>query len=336
MPALRRSDYAPVYFLCGEEPYFIDVVADYIENNVLDEMAREFDLTIIYGRDLQGADVAPVVSAARRFPMMGQKQVIIVREAQNIKKWEALGFYMEKPMSTTILVFCYKYGKPDGRLNVFKNIEKKGGVMMESPKMRDYQVQKWIPEYVKQYADSHHIRLSITPMAVMLISDSLGEDLEKIVSDINKLIIAMPQGVTEITPEIVERNIGISKDYNIFELEKAIINNDVVKANRIVYYFADSKDHPIQKELVVLFSFFQNLLLYHYLPDKDSFVVSAKLGINPHFAKDYALAAKRYTASKTLRIIGYIRQTDARSKGIDNPSADEKALWQELIYKILH
>lgn len=339
MQQLRRQEYAPVYFLCGEEPYYIDKVSDYIEQNVLDDMAREFDQTIIYSKDLQPStqpDVAPVIAAARRYPMMGQRQVIIVKEAQNIKKWEALGLYLEKPMPTTILVFCYRYGKPDARKKEFKQIEKSGGVMMESPKMRDNQVEPWIREYVADYAKEHGRNLMLVHPASTIIAENIGADMQKIVSEIDKLLLALPPDTEQITPEMVERCIGISKDFNVFELERALVSNDALKAYRIVDYFADNKQHPLQKEVAVLFGFFANIMVYHYLSDKSQMNVSQALGVNPYFVKDYVAAARRFSAGKTMKIIGYIREADYRSKGFNNTSADEKALWQELIYKILN
>ncbi len=323
-----------MYFLFGEEPYYIDKVSDYIETHALDEMAREFDQTIVYGKDYE-RDMGPIISAARRFPMMG-KQVIIVKEAQNIKKWEPLELYLQQPMPSTILVFCYKYGKPDKRLKVFKDFEKAGGVMMESLQLKDYQMQKWVMDYVREWSAEKNLNISIDMKAALLLVDSLGNDLSKIAGELDKLAIGMPEGTKAITPALIERNIGISKDFNVFELQNAFRDGDVLKANRIVRYFAQSKDHPIQKELISVFSWFQNLMIYHYLQDKSEPAVAKALGINPYFAKDYATAAKRFSAGKTFRIIGYIRETDARSKGINNPSADDMALWQELVYKIMH
>lgn len=334
MSALKRQVYAPVYFLYGEEPYYIDKVSDYIEEHVLDDMAREFDQTVLYGKDYE-RDMGPIVSSARRFPMMG-RQVIIVKEAQNIKKWEPLELYMQQPAETTLLVFCYKYGKPDKRQKAFRDFEKAGGVMMESNPLREYQMQKWIGDYVREWSAEKHLGLSIDLKASALLVDSLGNDLCKITGELEKLVLGAPEGTTVITPELVERNIGISKDYNVFELRNALRDGDVVKANRIVNYFARSKQHPIQKELISVFSFFQNLMLYHYLPDRSEPAVAKALDINLFSVKDYAAAAKRFSAGKTFRIIGYIREIDARSKGIGNPSATEGELWTELIYKILH
>lgn len=339
MVGLRKGQYAPAYMLCGEEPYYINKVSDYIETHVLDETAREFDQTILYGKDLAGADVAPVVSAARGFAMMGGHKVIIVKEAQQIKKWEALALYMEHPQPSTILVFCYKYGTPDKRLTLFKNWEKHGGVMMQSDRLRDYQVEKWIRDYVAQKNEElrdHGDGVQIDERVTKILADSIGTDLTQIVGALQKLIDGRPEGVKVIDAALVERNIGISKDFNIFELQDALIKGDVVKANRITQYFATSKDHPMVKELGILYGFFANLMIYHYLPDKSERAVAAALGVSPFFVKDFAAAARRYSAGKTFAIIGYFRDTDARLKGINNPSAKDEDLWKELIYKILH
>ena len=340
MIGLKQGKYAPAYMLCGKEPYYIDLVANYIENNVLDEMAREFDQTIIYGKDLSGGDVSPVIGAARGFAMMGGYKVIIVKEAQNIKKWEALAMYMDNPQPSTILVFCYKYGSPDKRLNLFKNWEKKGGVLMESEQLRDYQVEKWIRDYVADEANRRKAKgeeaIRIDEKVAKILADSIGNDLTQIVGALQKLIDGRPEGVNVIDAALVERNIGISKDFNVFELQTALIAGDVVKANRITQYFSSSKDHPMVKELGILYGFFANLMIYHYLPDKSERVAASALGISPFFVKDYAAAAKRYSAGKTFAIIGYFREIDARLKGINNPSAKDADLWKELIYKILH
>ena len=340
MIGLKQGKYAPAYMLCGKESYYIDLVANYIENNVLDEMAREFDQTIIYGKDLGGGDVSPVIGAARGFAMMGGYKVIIVKEAQNIKKWEALAMYMDNPQPSTILVFCYKYGSPDKRLNLFKNWEKKGGVLMESEPLRDYQVEKWIRDYVAEWNEAMRREgneaIRIDEKVAKILADSIGTDLTQIVGALQKLIDGRPEGVKVIDAALVERNIGISKDFNVFELQDALIKGDVVKANRITQYFASSKDHPMVKELGILYGFFANLMIYHYLPDKTDRVAASALGVSPFFVKDYAAAAKRYSAGKTFAIIGYFREIDARLKGINNPSAKDADLWKELIYKIMH
>lgn len=335
MRLLEQGQFAPVYMLYGEESYYIDAVADWIESNVLDEAAKAFDQTIIYGKDLPGGDVGTVVSAARGFAMMGGRKVIIVKEAQTIRKWDALGLYMDAPQSTSLLVFCYKYGAPDKRLSLFKNFEKKGGVMMASDKLRDYQVAGWIRNYLAERLKEHG-GVTVDPRVPQLLADYLGADLSAIAGAVDKLITGMPADKKTIDLALVERNIGISKDYNVFELQDALIKGDVLKANRITQYFATSKDHPMVKELGILYSFFSNLMIYHYLPDKNERTASAALGISPYFVKDYAAAARRWSAGKTFRIIGYFRETDARLKGINNPSAKDDDLWKELIYKIMH
>lgn len=342
MASLKAGDYAPVYILCGEEPYYIDNVCDFIVQNALDPMAREFDQQILYGRDLPGTDIAPVISAARGYAMMGGRKVVVVREAQAVKKWDALEAYLNAIMPQTVLVIAYK-GKPDKRQNIWKHVaEHPQVVWMQSDKLRDYEVEKWINAYIRDYNNSPSFGkgvgegLTIDPRVAPILADHLGTDLSAIVGALDKLIAGRPEGVNVIDAALVERNIGISKDYNIMELQSALIRGDVVKANRIAQYFAGSKDHPMIREMAPLFSFFSNLLMYHYLPSKAPAVVAKELGINPYFVKDYEMAARRYPAGKTFLIMGYFRDIDARLKGINNPSAKDADLWKELIFKIMH
>ena len=333
--SLQAGKYAPVYLLCGEEAYYIDRISDFIENNILDEAAKAFDLTVIYGRDLQGLDIAQAVSAARGFAMFGGQKIVIVKEAQTIKKWEALSLYLDNPQPSTILVICYKYGTPDKRTAWWKKVDKLGAVMV-SERLRDYKVEEWIRSYLADRIKASNEVLTIDPVVPKLLSDALGSDLSAIVSAVDKLMLGRQTGQNKIDAALVERNIGISKDYNVFELQDALIKGDVVKANRITQYFASSKDHPMQKELGIIYNFFANLMIYHYLDDKNERVAAQVLGVNPFFVKDYAAAARRFSAGKTFKIIGYFREIDARSKGIDNPSAKDEDLWKELIYRILH
>ena len=339
MASLKAGNYAPVYILCGEEPYYIDMVCDFVAQNALDPMAREFDQQILYGRDLPGTDIAPVISAARGYAMMGGRKVVIVREAQAVKKWEALGAYLNAVMPQTVLVIAYK-GKPDKRQNIWKHVAEDAQVVwMQSDKLRDYEVEKWIMNYIAEYnsaISSQQSAVKIDPRVAPLLADHLGTDLSAIVGALDKLIAGRPEGVNVIDAALVERNIGISKDYNIMELQAAIIRGDVVKANRITQYFAGSKDHPMIREIAPLFSFFSNLLMYHYMPSKAPAVVAKELGINPYFVKDYEAAARRYPAGKTFLIVGYFRDIDARLKGINNPSAKDADLWKELIFRIMH
>lgn len=335
MKALHAGEYAPIYMLCGEEPYYTDRVYDYIAVNALDEMAREFDQQVVYGRDLQGADIAPVIGAARGFAMMGGRKVIIVREAQAVKKWDALSAYADNMMPQTVLVICYN-GKPDKRQGVWKKMaEHPQVVWLQSDKLRDYEVEKWISAYIQEFSRLH-TDITIDPRVAPLLADYLGTDLTAIVGALQKLIDGRPEGVHTIDAALVERNIGISKDYNIMELQAALIRGDVVKANQITQYFAGSKDHPMIREMAPIYTFFSNLLMYHYMPDKSKANVAKELGINPYFVRDYEAAARRYPAGKVFLIMGYLRDTDARLKGINNPSAKDADLWKELIYKIMH
>ena len=324
---LRKKVYSPVYFLMGEEPYYIDVLSDFIQNNVLNETEKEFDQTILYGKDV---DINVVINAAKRYPMMGTHQVLIVKEAQLIKDWDNLVHYLSKPLKSTILVFCYKYGTPDKRKKWVLELNKVATVY-ESSKLRDYEVGSWISKYCKSK------NVAIDEKAAAMLSDFLGTDLSKLVHELEKLVLTKPAGTQSITPELVEKNIGISKDFNVFELQAALINRDVLKANRIIHYFSENKKaNPMVLVLAQLFKFFSELMLYHYLPDKSQGAVASELKINPYFVKDYQKASQVFGAWKTMNIISFIRDTDSRYKGIDNPSTDEGDLLKELIFKILH
>ncbi|MDD3320289.1 MAG: DNA polymerase III subunit delta [Paludibacter sp.] len=324
---LKQKKYAPVYFLMGEEPYYIDVISDYIQNNVLDDGEKEFDQTIVYGKDV---DIQTVINAAKRYPMMATHQVLIVKEAQLIKSWDDITFYLQKPLKSTILVFCYKYGTPDKRKKWVLDI-KKEGVIFESTKLRDYEIATWITNYCKSKD------VGIEDKAVAMLSEFLGTDLSKLVNEVEKLIITKPASSTRITPELVEKNIGISKDFNVFELQASLVAKDVLKANRIIRYFADNKKaNPMVLVLSQLFKFFSDLMIYHYLSDKSPGAVASELKINPYFVKDYQKASQAFGAWKTMNIISSIRETDARYKGIDSNGVDEGELMKELIFRILH
>src|ERR1035437_569096 len=324
---LQRKAYSPVYFLMGEEPYYIDVISDFIQKNVLDDSEKEFDQTILYGKDV---DIISVINAAKRYPMMGTHQVLIVKEAQLIKEWDNLIHYLSNPLKSTILVFCFKYSTPDKRKKWFQEVSKIA-VVYESVKLRDYEVGSWISKYCKSK------NVGIDEKAVVMLSEFLGTDLSKLVNELEKLVLTKPADMQRITPELVETNIGISKDFNVFELQAALINNDVLKANRIIRYFSENKKaNPLVVVLSQLFKFFSDLMIYHYLADKSQGAVASELKINPYFVKDYQKAAQSFGAWKTMNIISAIRETDARYKGIDNPSTDEADLMKELIFKILH
>ena len=336
MLQLKQQQYKPVYLLYGDEPYYIDKVTDYIEENVLDEAGKSFDQVVLYGRDLAENGIGDAVMQARGFAMMGGYKVVIVREAQMIKKWQALEQYIAAPQPQSILVIACKSGSAP-KVPTSPHV-----AVMQSTPLRDYQVAGWITRYIDEWnksqaAQAKEDRVTIDPKVTQILADNLGTNLQQIVLSLEKLVNGRPAGVNVIDAALVERNIGISKDYNGFELQDALITGDALKANRIVRYFASSKDHPIQKELPLLFGFFANLMLFHYLPNKnDERAVAAVLKINPFLVKNYARAAQRYSAGKTFRIISYFRDTDARCKGIGTGSATEIDLWKELIYKILH
>lgn len=324
---IQQGKFSPIYFLMGEEPFYIDLISDYLQYKVLDETQREFDLTVLYGKD---TDISTVINAAKRFPMMSTHQIVILKEAQNIKEIDKLQFYLGHMSSSTILVICYKYGTVDGRKKWVTEMRQKG-IVYESAKLRDYEMPAWINRYVKNQ------QLQIDEKAVVMLNDFLGTDLSKVANEIDKLKITMPKGSIRITPDLIEKNIGISKDFNVFELQDALINKDVVKANRIVQYFADNKkSNPIQMVLAQLFNFYSNLMLFHYLPQKTAEAAAVEFKIHPFIAKNFVKAAQSYNAWKTIYILGYIRETDAKSKGINAGNIDDKDLYKELIFKILH
>jgi len=317
MSDLRRKDYKPIYFLMGEEAYYIDLISDFIQNNILDESQREFDMTVVYGKD---TDMTTIVNAAKRYPMMSPYQVVIVKEAQLIKDWDALQYYIGKSLASTILVFGFKYGTPDKRKKWMQDIGKTG-VVFESDKLRDYEMGAWISRYAKTK------NVTVDEKAIVMLTEFLGTDLSKVANELDKLLLTKPADSNRITPEHVEKNIGISKDFNVFELQAALINKDVLKANRIVRYFADNrKANPMVMVLAQLFNFFSNVMMYHYLPDKSQGAVASELKINPYFVKDFEKASKAFGAWKTMNIITWIRETDARGKGIESNGADEGAL----------
>ncbi len=323
---LKKKIYKPVYFLSGEEPYFIDLVSDFIEKKVLDEAEREFNQTILYGRD---TDVATIIGEAKRYPMMSDKMVVIVKEAQSIKNIEELDNYINNPLASTLLVICYKYKTLDKRKSFPKTVAKKG-VLFESKKIYDNKIPDWIAGYLKEK------KYTVTPKSTQLLTEYLGNDLGKIVNELEKLMINLPSG-TEVTTDHIQTYIGISKDFNTFELNDALTKRDVVKANRIINYFAaNSKEHPIVLTIASLNSFFVKLLRYHGLEDKSKESAAKAMGVHPFFVGDYIAAARNYPLEKLKVIFSSLREYDARSKGMDNVSADEGELMKELIWKILH
>lgn len=327
MSDLRRKAYKPIYFLMGEEAYYIDQISDYIQASVLDESQREFDLTVVYGKD---ADLTTIINAAKRYPMMSPYQVVIVKEAQSIKDWDPMQYYLSNPSQSTILVFAYKYGSPDKRKKWVLDISKIG-VVFESEKLRDYEMGAWINAYARNK------NVTVDVKAIQMLTEFLGTNLSKVANELDKLLLTKPSNTSIITPEQVEKNIGISKDFNVFELQDALIERNVLKANRIIRYFADNKkNNPLVMVLPQLFGLFSNLMIFHYLKDRSQVAVASELKINPFFVKKYEMAAKNYGAWKTMNIISWIRETDARSKGVDSNGVEDGELMKELIFKILH
>lgn len=325
---LKSGVFRPVYYLMGEEPYFIDQVADYITENILSETEREFNLTVMYGME---TDVATIINAAKRYPMMSEHQVVVVKEAQSVRNIEELAFYLQKPLESTILVICHKHGTLDRRKKLAPTVEK-CGILFESKKIKEAQLPGFISLYLKQRG------VDIEPKAVSMIADFVGADLSRLTGELDKLTITLPQGQKRVTPDLIEKNIGISKDYNNFELRNALIVKDVLKANKIIKYFEENpKTNPIQMTLSLLFSFFSNLMLAYYATEKNEQGIANMLGLrNSWQSRDYIAAMQKYHGVKTMQIIGDIRYADAQSKGVDNSSLTDGEILRELVFKILH
>jgi DNA polymerase-3 subunit delta len=324
---LKNIKYSPVYFLEGEEPYFMDQISDFILENVLTEDEKGFNQSILYGKDLT---IDAIMTAAKRFPMMAERQVIVIREAQNIKNIEDLTPYVERPLQSTILVINYKYKNIDKRKKLYKAIQK-FGVHFESKPLYDSQIPTWITKYLQAK------NFGIDPRAAQLIADFVGSDLQRIVNDLEKVTISLLPG-TSIMPHDVEKNIGISKDFNSFELQNALGKKDILKSNRIINYFIDNeKMHPLTVIIGMLTNFFRKLLLYHSFENKsNSADMAQRLGVSPFFLNDYVTAARNYNLEKVVFIISIMREYDLRSKGARGGNTENGELLRELIYKILH
>lgn len=331
---VKNRKFKPLYLLHGEEPYFIDHVSNYMEQHILNDAEKGFNQTVLYGKD---TDIMTVLNAAKRYPMMADYQVIIVKEAQDMKWGKEDGdkkginpvlSYLESPLSSTILVFCYKYGKFDKRKKAYKAIEK-NGLVFESASLYDNKIPGWIESYV---ADKKY---RISAQAAAMLCEYLGNDLSKIANEMDKLMLNIAAG-QEISLKDVQDNIGISKEYNVFELQSALIKRDVLKANQIVNYFeANPKANPIVLILGNLNNFFSKVLLYHYVKDKTPQNVARELGVNPYFIKDYEQAARNFDYYKSTQIIGWLREYDLKSKGV-NSNASHGDLMKELVFKVLH
>lgn len=334
---LKNRKFKPVYLLHGEESYYIDQISDYIEENVLTDAEKSFNQSIFYGKD---SDIMSILNAAKRYPMMSEYQVVLVKEAQELK-WgkegdddkkstDPLLNYFENPLQSTILVFCFRNGKFDKRKKIYKAIEKKG-IVFESATIYDNKVPGWIEGFVREKG------YSIQAQASALMAEYLGNDLSKVANELEKLMLNVRQG-REITTDDVQNNIGISKEYNVFELQNAIARKDAFKVNQIINYFADNpKNNPIQLMLGALNSYFTKILKYHYASDRSPQGLARELGVAPFFVKDYEFAGRNYSKEKVFRVISYLRECDLKAKGVDaSGNTEHGELMKELLFKIIH
>ncbi len=327
--SMQNKDFKPVYLLMGEEEYYIDLISDYAKDHILNEDDKEFNLNIMYGKDI---NCDQIVMAAKQYPLMADHQVIIVKEAQNIKDYASLSKYLTSPLASSLIVLCHKLGNMDKRKKIVGDIGK-CGIVFESKRMYDNQIPMWISQYVKSK------RYNIEPKATNLMAEYIGANLSKITNELDKLFILLKNNNQQtITSEIIEENIGISKEYNNFELVNAIMDRNVLKANRIIKHFAeDPNNNPLVVTTSVLFNFFSNLMYYHWLPQKDQMTVASELKINPYFVKDYQRAAANYTTGRALEAIRLLREMDAKSKGFRAGSGNnDRDLLREFIFRVMH
>lgn len=323
---LKNKIYSSVYFLTGEQPYYIDIISNAIEDTVLTEEEKGFNQAIVYGRD---SNVKDIISMAKQYPMMSTYQVIVVKEAQDLNKIEELEAYIDKPQPSTILVLCYKYKKLDGRTAFYKKLKSKTA-FFETPKIYDNQVPQWISERCL------NVGYRISPTAALLLSNYLGTDLQKISNEIDKLTLVVPKR-TLIDVEHIEKHVGISKDFNVYELQNAIGCKNIMKANQIVNYFADNeKAGPMPMITANLYMFFSKVMRYHFVADRSHMTLSKALGVNPFFIKDYAMAANNYPPKKISEIFMILEDFDMRSKGVNNNSSPQGELLKEMVFKIMH
>ena len=330
MRDLEAGKYAPVYYLMGDESYYIDRIADYIADHALRPEERDFNQTVVFGSDVNASQIADL---ARRYPMMAERQVVIVKEAQNIKNTEPLERYFAQPMASTVLVMCHKNGKVDGRKSGYVKAIKAHGILFESMKLKDRELPGFIESYLKTR------RVKIDAKSVQMIAENIGADLSRLVGELDKVIISLPEENRVVTPQVVEEQIGVSKEFNGFELRDAIVNRNVYKANQIIKYFDENpKAGSIYAFLPLLFSYFQNLMIAYYCPQKNSQEALAQwLDMrSPWGARDYLTGMRNYTGTKVLQIISKIREMDAKSKGLDNPNTGPGELMKELIFFIFH
>ena len=329
MKELMEGKFYPVYYLHGDESYYIDKIADYIAEHALQPEERDFNQTIMFGSDVSASQIA---DTCRRYPMMAERQVVIVKEAQNVKNTEALEKYMKQPLKSTVLVMCHKNGKIDGRKREYVKAIQNAGILFESAKLRE----RDLPAFIEKYLSQKNV--SIDPKSTQLIADAIGADLSRLTSELDKVMISLPEENRRVTPQVVEEQIGVSKDFNGFELRDAIVNRNVFKANQIMNYFEKNpKAGSIYSFLPMMFIFFQNLMLAYYAPQKTQEGVAEWLELKSAWgAKEYMTGMRNYTGVKVMQIISKLREIDAKSKGLDNPNTPPEELMKELIFFILH
>ena len=330
MNDLKARQFKPVYYLMGEESYYIDQISEWLANNVLQPEERDFNQTVLFGSDVTASQI---VDAAKRYPMMAEYQVLIVKEAQNIRNTEPLEKYFKAPMPSTILVMCHKNGKVDGRKREYVKAIQQAGVLFESKKLRE----RDLPSFIEQYLKAREA--SIDPKSTQMIADAIGADLSRLTGELDKVLLSLPESDRRVTPQVVEDQIGVSKDYNAFEFRDAIVNRNILKANQIIKYFDENpKAGGLYALLPMMFSYFQNLMLSYYCPQKGSQEALAQwLDMkSPWGARDYITGMRNYSGMKVMQIISKIREIDAKSKGLDNPNTAPGELMKELIFFTLH
>ena len=330
MKDLQERKFRPVYYLMGDESYYIDKISNWIAENVLQPEERDFNQTVLFGSDVNASQI---VDAAKRYPMMSEYQVLIVKEAQNVKNTEPLEKYFKAPMPTTVLVLCHKNGSIDGRKREYVKAIQQAGVLFESKKLRDRDLPSFIEAYLKAR------EASIDPKSTQIIADSIGADLGRLTSELDKVLLSLPADNRRVTPQVVEDQIGVSKDFNSYELRDAIVNRNIFKANQIIKYFDENpKAGNIYSFLPMLFNYFQNLMIAYYCPQKGSQEALAQwLDLkSPWGARDYMTGMRNYSGMKVLQIISKIREIDAKSKGLDNPNTPAGELMKELIFFTFH
>lgn len=329
MKDLKARKFLPVYVLMGDESYYIDKLCDYISENVLQPEERDFNQVVLFGAETTAAQVA---DQCKGYPMMAEYRVVILKEAQNLRNFEAIEKYFENPVKSTVFVMTYKNGSIDRRKKILPRAEQVG-VVFESKKLRDYQLPGFIETYLKQR------KATIEPKATQMVADHIGADLHRLTSELDKLLISLPENEKRVTPEIVEKVIGVSKDFNAFELKSAIVNRDVFKANQIINYFDNNpKSGSVFSLLPMLFSYFQNLMIAYYAPNKQNENELAKfLDLKGTWAvRDYIAGMRNYNGVKVMAIIDKFREVDGKIKGLDNPNTSAGELMKELVFFILH